>query len=103
MISSFPDDDNIDDDPDDARNDDNDDGTQPPSPIYQVFVGCGTPQLASAFCDVTSNKKSTLPDVPCMGSAKEPDCPSTRVSCCRSWDEGRRCGTKGRAVEVTKE
>ena len=101
MISAFPYDDDIDDDPDDASDDDNDDGTQPPSPNYQVCVGCGTPQLVGAFCDVTSNKKRTLPDVPCMGSAKEPDCPSTRVSC-RSWDEGKRCGTKSRAVEVTK-
>ena len=70
MISSFPNDDDSD--------DDNDDDTQPPSPIHQVCVGCGTPRLAGAFCDSTSIEKRTLPNVTCMRSAKEPDCPSTR-------------------------
>ena len=56
MISSFPHDDDNDDDPDDESDDDNDGGTQPPSPVQQVYVGCGTPQLTGAFCDVTSLK-----------------------------------------------
>ena len=101
----------------DESDDDNDDGTQAPSPIYQVCVGCGTPQLAGAFCDSTSIEKSTLPNVTCMVSAKEPDCPSSRgvalighldpvsvvVDEFRVVGVGRRCGTKGRAVEVTKQ
>ena len=58
MISSFPYDDDSDDDADDERDDDNGDGTQPPSPIYEVCVGCGTPHSAGAFCDLTSIQKS---------------------------------------------
>ena len=59
MISSFLYDDDNDDDPDDESDDDNDVvGTQPPSPIQQVYVGCGTPLSTGEFCEEHRLKKA---------------------------------------------